>query len=120
MYELVYEHNKGNMSKIAIDMRIGANNFNKGITITYKEFFARIQKCANSAHMIGIKENNIVPIILPNLPEARIFIYANSILGATSYPISPFLPANQLELLIKQNNIRNIVLFEAFYDRISA
>lgn len=117
MYELVYEHNKGNMSKIAIDMRIGANNFNKGITITYKEFFARIQKCANSAHMIGIKENNIVPIILPNLPEARIFIYANSILGATSYPISPFLPANQLELLIKQNNIRNIVLFEAFYDK---
>jgi len=117
MFELALEQNKNNMSNTAIDIRMSANNFDKGITITYKEFFARIQKCANSAYKIGIKENDIIPIILPNLPEARIFIYANSILGATSYPISPFLPANQLELIIKQNKIRNIVLFEAFYDK---
>ena len=117
MFELALEQNKGNMSNIAIDIRMSANDFDKGITITYKEFFSRIQKCAKSAKKIGIKENDIIPIILPNLPEARTFIYANSILGATSYPISPFLPANQLELIIKQNNIKNIVLFEAFYDK---
>lgn len=117
MYELAIEQNKGNMSNVAIDIRMSANNFDKGITITYKEFFSRIKKCAKSAKKIGIKENDIVPIILPNIPEARILIYANSILGATSYPISPFLPANQLELIIKQNNIKNIVLFEAFYDK---
>lgn len=117
MFELALEQNKSNLSNVAIDIRMSANNFDKGITITYKEFFSRIQKCANSAKQIGIKENDIIPIILPNLPEARIFIYANSILGATSYPISPFLPANQLELIINQNNIKNIVLFEAFYDK---
>lgn len=44
-------------------------------------------------------------------------IYANSILGATSYPISPYIPANQLELIIDENNIKNIVLYEAFYDK---
>lgn len=117
MFELALEQNKDNMSNVAIDIRMSANNFDKGITITYKEFFSRIQKCAKAAKKIGIQENDIIPIIVPNIPEARILIYANSILGATSYPISPFLPANQLELIIKQNNIKNIVLFEAFYDK---
>lgn len=117
MYELAFEQNERNMSNVAIDVRMSANNFDKGITITYKEFFARIRKCANAANVLGVKKDDIIPIILPNVPEARIFIYANSILGATSYPISPFLPANQLEMIIKQNNIKNIVLFEAFYDK---
>ncbi len=117
MYELAFEQNERNMSNVAIDVRMSANNFDKGITITYKEFFARIRKCANAANVLGIKNDDIIPIILPNVPEARIFIYANSLLGATSYPISPFLPANQLELIIKQNGIKNVVLFEAFYDK---
>ena len=117
MYELAFEQNKSNMSNIAIDIRMSANNFDKGITITYKEFFNRIQKCAKAAKKFGFKENDIIPIITPNVPEARILIYANSVLGATSYPISPFLPTNQLELIINQNNIRNIVLFEAFYEK---
>lgn len=117
MFELAYDRNKTNLSDIAIDVRMSANDFNAGITITYKEFFDRIEKSAKASSALGIKKDEIIPIILPNVPEARILIYSNSILGATSYPISPFLPANQLELIIKENNIKNIVLFEAFYDK---
>ncbi|MCH5353137.1 MAG: AMP-binding protein [Acutalibacter sp.] len=117
IYELAYSRNKDNLSNIAIDVRMSGNDFNKGITITYKELFARIEKCAKAASVLGIGKDEIVPIILPNVPEARIFIYANSILGATSYPISPFLPEKQLELIINENNIRHVVLFEAFYDK---
>ena len=75
MYELAFEQNKSNMSNVAIDIRMSANNFDKGITITYKEFFNRIQKCAKAAKKIGFMENDIIPIITPNVPEARILIY---------------------------------------------
>lgn len=117
IYELAYSRNEYNMSNIALDVRMSANDFNKCILITYKEFFIRIEKCAKAASLLGIKKDEIIPVILPNVPEARIIIYANSILGSTSYPISPFLPANQLELIINENNIKNIILFEAFYDK---
>ena len=117
IFELAYSKNKENMSDVAIDVRMSLNNFNEGITITYKDFFTRVEKCAKASSVLGITKDEIVPIILPNVPEARFLIYANSILGATSYPISPFLPANQLELIINDNNIKNIVIFEAFYDK---
>lgn len=117
IFELAYSRNKENMSNVAIDMRMSSNDFNEGITITYKDFFARVEMCAKAIGVLGIKKDEIVPIILPNVPEARFFIYANSILGATSYPISPFLPANQLELIINDNNIKNVILFGAFYEK---
>lgn len=117
IYELACSRNKENMSNIALDVRMSSNDFNEGITITYNDYFTRIVKCAKAASVLGIEKDEIIPIILPNVPEARICIYANSILGATSYPISPFLPTNQFELIINENNIKNVVLFEGFYDK---
>lgn len=117
IFQLAYERNKDNLSNIAIDFRTSENNFDAGTTITYKEFFDYVQKCAKSLKALGINKDEIVPIILPNIPEARFLIYANSILGATTYPISPFLSVNQLNRIVTSNNIKNIVIFEPFYKK---
>lgn len=114
IYQLAVESNKNNMKKIAIDLRSSATNYSIGIKITYKEFFERIQETAKASYALGIQKREIVPIILPNIPEARILIYSNSILGAVSYPISPLLPANQLKDLIDQNGIKNVFIFKMF------
>ena len=117
IYQLAYERNKYNLKDTAIDIRMSKNNFTKGICFTYDEYFKRIRKSAKSSLKLGIKEDEIVPIILPNIPEARIMIYSNNILGAISYPISPLMPASQLELIIKENGIKNLVIFSAFYEK---
>lgn len=114
IYQLAVESNKNNMKKIAIDLRSSATNYSIGIKITYKDFFERIQETAKASYALGIQKREIVPIILPNIPEARILIYSNSILGAVSYPISPLLPANQLKDLIDQNGIKNVFIFKMF------
>lgn len=117
IYELAYDENKDNLKNIAIDLRSSKNDFKKGITITYNNFFKKIKNMAHASKVLGINKNEIVPLILPNVPEARTFIYSNSYIGATSYPISPMLPSNTLEKIIKENNIKNVVIFSAFFEK---
>ncbi len=117
IYQLALDANKYNMKNTAIDLRSSSNEFTKGIKISYKDFFKKINVNAKSSKIMGIKEDEIVPIILPNIPEARTLIYSNSIIGSVSYPISPLLPVNQLEQLISDNNIKNLFIFNVFYEK---
>lgn len=118
IYQLAYESNKDNLDDIAIDMRISKNSFKKSMAkISYDKFFKRIEMSAKASSALGIKEDEIVPIILPNVPEARILIYSDSVLGSISYPVSPLMPVNQLEQLINENEIKNLFLFSAFYEK---
>lgn len=114
IYQLAVEYNKDNLDKVAIDFRSSKNAYAKGIKITYRKFFEYVRKAAKASYALGIRKNEIVPIILPNIPEARILIYANSILGAISYPIAPLLPAKQLKDLLNKNNIKNVFVFHSF------
>lgn len=117
MYEFVKSSNSNNMKNVALDVRVSSNGFKKGIKITYGDFFKSVDNMGKSSTKLGIKKDDIVPIILPNVPEARKFIYSNSCIGATSYPISPLLASSNLEAIIKENGIKNLVVFSAFYDK---
>lgn len=88
-----------------------------GSTITNKEFKKRILECAKSFAVLGVKQGDVVPLILPNQPESRISIYALNILGAIPYPIQPSLASKQLEKIIYENNAKNLVIFRGFYSQ---
>ncbi len=115
IYQFAKYLNKDNGDKVAIDIRNSSNDFKKGVQITYNEFFKNTEEMAKASKILGIKTDEIVPIILPNTVHARNFIYSNSILGATSYPISPLLAVNELERIIKENDIKNVVVDEQLY-----
>ena len=117
IYQFARERNKGNEKNTALDIRSGKNDFKKGIQISYETLFKRIEKSAISSRFLGIETDEIVPVLLPNIPEARVMIYSNSILGATSYPMSPFIAPNQLDSIIKENGIKNLVIFAPFYEK---
>lgn len=117
IYQVALEANKENMDNVALDMRVSKNDFSQGIKMSYRDLFKRIDKSADASHVIGIKKDEIIPLILPNVPEARILVYSDSILGSVSYPISPLLPTNQLEQLIQENEIKNLFVFEMFYEK---
>lgn len=117
IYQMAYDSNKSNMNEIAIELRTSKNNFGKGIKISYKSFFQRVEQAAKGLLELGIKPNDIVPIILPNIPESRILIYALNKIGATVYPINFMISQNDLKKIIEENNIENIVIFEDFYGK---
>ena len=117
IYQLALEANKENMNKTALDMRVSKNDFAKGIKISYGGLFDRIDESSKASKIIGLKQDEIVPFILPNVPEARILVYSSSKIGATSYPVSPLMPVNQLEQFIIDNGIKNLFIFEAFWEK---
>lgn len=106
MYELLRDSNLNTMNKVALRYF--------GMPITYKNYIKKINQTAKALKNMGIKEDEIIPIILPNVPESRILIYAINLIGAVSYPISPMLPENELGRIIKENNIENIFVFDLF------
>ena len=117
IYQTAFDENNDNMNSVAMDMRVSSNDFQKGIKMTYNKFFKRIDNSAKASVALGIKKDEIIPVILPNLPEARIMIYSDNKIGAVSYPMSPLLPVNQLEKIIYDNGIKNVVLFSQFYEK---
>ncbi len=114
IYQFAFDECSNKMNSVYLDVRSSANGFSKGIKITFGQFFNRVHSCAKAAKVAGVRKDAIIPIILPNIPEARIAIYANSMIGAVSYPISPLLPANQLKQLIEENKIEMVYIFASF------
>lgn len=117
IYQLAVKYNQNRMNSVALDIRSSANGYRKGIKITYHTFFNWIHTAAKALAALGVGKDEIVPILLPNIPEARVLIYANSIIGAVSYPISPLLPVNQLKELISTNGIKTVFVFEMFLEK---
>ena len=117
IYQLALDSNKDRLNNIAIDLRSSFNGFSRGIKITYKKLFSRIRASAKASIALGISKDELIPIVLPNIPEARILLYSNSIIGAISFPISPLMPPKQLERIIIDNNVNIIFLFKGFYEK---
>lgn len=59
-----------------------------GNEITYQARLTNIDITASALVKIGVKENEKVVIMLPNIPEARYLIYACSKIGAIPNPIN--------------------------------
>lgn len=117
IYQIIKKNNAGRLNRIAIDLRNSSNNYEKGITITYREYFERIEDIAKSYSQLGVKPNDIVITVLPNIPESRMIIYGLNILGATVYPVSPMISASQLSNIISDCNTKHIAVFAGFYGK---
>ena len=117
IYQLAYLENASRMDSVALDIRSSVNGFEPLAQITYSDFFSNVQECAKSLCAIGTKEDEIIPILLPNIPEARYIIYANSALGAVSFPVSPLMPSVQLKDFLNSHDIHTIFVFLGFFEK---
>ena len=56
IYQLIKHSNAKRLDKIALDLRNSANDYKKGIEITYGQFFSRIEDIAKSYSQLGVKD----------------------------------------------------------------
>lgn len=77
-----------------------------GNEITYQARFTNIDITASALVKTGVKENEKVVIMLPNIPEARYLIYACSKIGAISNPIMPTISQEDIENIIKNTSCK--------------
>ena len=85
----------------------------QGTKISFKSLIKRIDEAADILYnQLGIRENDVVLISQPNIPETVVLFYAVNKLGATSNLIHPFTPFNQVKSIMEKTNAKVAFLFE--------
>ena len=88
-----------------------------GRAASYSELMLKIEDCAKGLKSIGIKENDVVTICLPNTPQAIIAFYALNKIGAIPSMIHPLSAAKEIEFFLEVSGSVMAITLDAFYGK---
>ncbi|MGN1342454.1 MAG: class I adenylate-forming enzyme family protein [Bacilli bacterium] len=108
MYSYMLECNKNNLNNYAL--RFGRRKY------TYSEFIELIDRYAKGFKSMGINKGDRVALLLPNLPESTIIIYALNKIGAISDNIDPTSKIDRMKYFLEKEKIKAIVCFDKVYE----
>ena len=89
-----------------------------GSRCTYKKFIERVDLVARSLSALGVKENEIVCVSMPNTPQAIIFIYALNKIGAIANMIHPLSSEGEMEGFLNKVSAKVLLMMDQFYPTI--
>ena len=105
----MYEALKEATSKCPHDLAL----YYQGKKISFKALLKRVDMTADILYnSLGVRENDVVVIAQPNIPETIILFYAVNKIGATSNLIHPFTPFNQVKQIMDKTHTKVAFLFE--------
>ena len=108
MYGYIRECNKNNLDRYAL--RFGRKRY------TYGEFIDLIDRYAKGFVAMGIRKGDRVALLLPNLPESTIIIYALNKIGAISDNIDPTSKEDRMKYFLEKEKVNAIVCFDKVYE----
>ena len=87
--------------------------FYEGKRISYKTLLKRIDDMADILYNnLCVRENDVIVIAQPNIPETIVLYYAINKIGACSNLIHPFTPFNQVKSIMDKTRTKYAFLFE--------
>ena len=107
IYEYMLQNNKDYPSDTAIVYL--------GRKITYRELLENIDKTAAAFLKAGVKENEIVTVALPSIPEALYCVYALNKIGAVANMIHPLPGKDEMLFYLNEVQSRIAVIFDGAY-----
>jgi fatty-acyl-CoA synthase len=98
-YEALLRGESINPDKIALRFFLQGEAYADQVFFTYKDIIGLINQTANMLYDLGIRENDVVSMILPNLPQAFFTIWGAEAAGIVN-PINPMLePAVMADIM---------------------
>lgn len=110
----IYEYLYDSIDKEDYDY-IALNYFDN--KINYKTFFNYIDQAAKALKQLGVKQGDIVSIMMPNTPEAVYVFYACNKIGAVADMIHPLSSPVQLDLYLNENESKVLFLIDFNYEK---
>lgn len=83
--------------------------------ISFKELVINVKKMINYLKQSGIKENDVVTIVLPNLPVTVYLFYALNAMGAIQNIVHPLTPFLKVIESMKLTDSKKVILLETVY-----
>ena len=109
MYQFVWENNKDHLDDIALEFL--------GKEISYRDLFTQIDQLANAFVAIGIKENDIVTLMMINQPETVYCLYALNKVGAVANMINVFSGTREIERYLDEGESKYLIAVDLFYEK---
>ena len=89
-----------------------------GRNINYCNFLKKIDIAAKGFNSLGIKKGDIVTILLPNIPEVLISLYALNKIGAIANMTHPLSAPEEIKEAITSTNSKYLIIYDASYEKI--
>lgn len=87
-------------------------------SISFEKLIFNIQKMVNYLRQSGIKKDDVVTVVLPNVPVTIYLFYALNALGAIQNIVHPLTPYNQILESMKISNSKKAIVLETIYQEI--
>ena len=112
MYDQIFESTMAYPNNVAIQYM--------GKKINYTSFLKKINTCAKGFHKLGIQKGDIVTILLPNIPESLISLYALNKLGAIANMTHPLSAEEEIKQTLESTKSKYLIIYDAQYDKIKS
>ena len=78
------------------------------VTLSHRQFQARLTQAANLYHQLGVGAGDVVSLLLPLLPQAFVALYGAQAVGVAN-PVNPMLSASQLAEILQAAGTKVLV-----------
>ena len=89
-----------------------------GHKVSYKGFVKKIEKAARALKNYGVKEGDKVTIVMPNMPEGIIMVYAVNMVGAICNMVHPLSSEKELEYYIEAAQSKYVLVYDGVFDKV--
>ena len=89
-----------------------------GRKFNYTNIMGKIDNLANGFASMGIRKGDIVTILLPNVPECLLCLYALNKLGALANMTHPLSAEEEIKQTLESTNSRFLIIYDAQYSKI--
>lgn len=87
--------------------------------ITYKKLLQMIDKYADILSFYGVKKDDCVSVILPNIPQAVVVFYALNKLGAAASMIHPLSSENEINSYIDLTESKLVIALDLVWKKLN-
>ena len=98
-YELIRRSAETYSDKTAISFFLSADRFAEAERWTYAQLLARVTQTANAFHALGVDKDDVIAVVLPNLPESHFALWGGEAAGIVAV-FNPLLEPATLASLI--------------------
>ena len=89
-----------------------------GTTITHREFYERVDECANAFAAMGVKAGDMVSMVTVSVPETVYAIYGLNKIGAQANTIDPRMDVNSIKRMVQEANSRLLFTIDIAFPKI--
>lgn len=83
-------------------------------SFTFLEVKQRVNELAQSYLSLGLQKGDRVALMLPNVPELVLSIYALAQIGCVSVLMNPAYNIDEIDYMMKKTNVKCAVIFDNF------